>query len=65
MVFNGNRIKLILEEKRISQNELHRRTGISQSYISDLINNKRIPHTPTLAKIAEALGVGLDDFMDS
>ena len=63
MVFDGSLLGIMLKEKRVSQTELCRRTGLSQSYVSELIANKKRPHSTTLGTIAEALAAKTDDFM--
>jgi len=43
--------------------ELARRSGVSRTTIDNLeeVKGKRLPHIATLMKIADALGVGLDE----
>lgn len=51
-------VKRLREEKNLSQSELARLSGVSQSYISELEDGKaKNPSIKTLGKIAEALGV--------
>jgi transcriptional regulator with XRE-family HTH domain len=50
-------IKRVLVEQGVSQNELSRRTGISQGSIFNLLRGDREIQTDTVQKIADALGV--------
>ena len=50
-------IKEIRLKKKITQEELSRKSGISESYISELENNLKMPTILTLCKLAEALEV--------
>ncbi len=58
-------IKSIRESRGISQGELARLTGVSQSAISDIENNKRNPSLLTITLIAEALQLPVDALMQS
>lgn len=46
-------------ELNVSQNKLHRMTGIAQSNISRLENNQQVPTLDTLLKIGHALNVNI------
>lgn len=46
--------------KRITQEELHRRTGIPQSDLSKIINDQKDIYLTTAKKIAKALGKTVD-----
>lgn len=50
-------IRKIRIEKNMTQEELSRKSGISESYISELENNLKMPTILTLCKLAEALEV--------
>ena len=50
-------IKKIRKEKNLTQEELSQKSGISESYISELENNLKMPTILTLCKLAEALEV--------
>lgn len=50
------RLASLLERKKMTQKELHERSGVALSRISDYVNGKGSPPTlPTLARILEAL----------
>jgi len=56
-----NRIRETMLIKRITQEELSKRTGIAQSEISRIINDqKKTIHLATAKKIARALGKSVD-----
>lgn len=62
----GNKIRYVMEKVRnISLTELHKKTGLSLSYLSDAINGKCNMSIKALQKVAEALDVSpaylLDD----
>lgn len=60
----GKNIKQIRESKNIGVNELSRISGISAGYISALERDeKRNPSVNTLERLAQALGVTIDDIM--
>jgi repressor LexA len=50
-------IKKLMNERGMTQIELAKKTGITQSSLSDYINNKYKPKQDKLDKIAKALGV--------
>lgn len=51
------RLKLIMEQKAITQAELAKRTGIRQSSISDWLAGKYQPKQDKIAVIADALNI--------
>ena len=55
----GNKIKEVRIKKNISQTQLAETLGTSQSAITAIENNKRIPKIETLERIAEALDVSV------
>ena len=56
----GNRIKDLLEVRKMTQKELSKKVGISEQSMSRYINNKRIPDVILCDKIARILGVTVD-----
>lgn len=61
----GDNIKTIRDQKKISQYRLSKRTGISQSYISELENGKyKNPTIDIIHKIAKALNVSVTQLLD-
>ena len=58
-----NRIKLIREYMKITQTELSNRAHISQPYLHDLENDHRGAKPETLKRIADALGVKVEELM--
>lgn len=61
----GDNIKKIRKEKKISQKKLGEMLGVSQSAIAQFENSKSIPRLETIAKIADVLGVSIEDLMPS
>lgn len=53
----ANRVRELMEAKRISQQELARRVDCSQPAISQMLNRTCRPQKKTILKIAEALNV--------
>jgi len=57
-----NRLREVMFFKGITQNELEKLTGIGQSELSKIINDKKPGlQLRTAQKIAKALGVKVDD----
>lgn len=61
----GENIRKLRLEKGFSIMKIRELTGLSKSTISDLENDKSSPTVETLQKIAEALGVSVEDFFKS
>lgn len=55
----GNAIKHLRQQKKIKQNFLAKKTGISQTYLSQIENNVKEPNISTLKTICENLKVPL------
>ena len=60
----GARIRRSREEKRMSQGDIAKATGIDTACLSRLENGKHNPTATTLAKIAEALDVPIRKFFE-
>lgn len=58
-----NRIKELRELAGIQQKELAERAEISRPYLHDLENNRRGAKPETYKRIADALGVTVEDLM--
>ena len=57
----GYRIKEVREQKKMTQEQLAEKSGVSRTTISGLENGKeRTTTTKTLMNIARALGVSID-----
>jgi transcriptional regulator with XRE-family HTH domain len=52
----------ILLEKRVSQSELARRTGMTPTYINRLVRSRSNPNWKTILLIVRALDLDLGDF---
>ena len=53
----GDRLRVLREEKRFSQLEIEKRTGLLRCYISRVENGHTVPAVETLEKFARALEV--------
>jgi transcriptional regulator with XRE-family HTH domain len=55
----GGRLREMREEKRLSQGDIEKRTGLLRCYISRVENGHTVPAIETLEKLARALEVPL------
>lgn len=53
----GDRLRALREEKRLSQGDIEKRTGLLRCYISRVENGHTVPAIETLEKMARALEV--------
>jgi len=53
----GDRLRALREEKKLSQGDIEKRTGLGRPYISRVENNHSVPNIETLEKWARALEV--------
>jgi len=58
-VIIGDRLRELREEKRLSQGDIEKRTGLLRCYISRVENGHTVPAIETLEKLARALEVPL------
>lgn len=59
----GENLKAIIVQKKISSRKLAAAVGLSQTYISYLLNNKKNPSLETVQNIAAYLEVSPNDLM--
>jgi transcriptional regulator with XRE-family HTH domain len=55
----GDRVRLLREEKKLSQGDIEKRTGLLRCYISRVENGHTVPAIETLEKLARAMEVPL------
>jgi len=55
----GDRLRALREEKKLSQGDIEKRTGLLRCYISRVENSHTVPAIETLEKMARALEVPL------
>lgn len=55
----GDRLREMREEKKLSQGDIEKRTGLLRCYISRVENGHTVPAVETLEKLARALEVPL------
>lgn len=54
----------MMREKDLSQRELARRSGISQSTINRYLNQMQMPSVKAIIDLSHALGCDFDELMD-
>jgi transcriptional regulator with XRE-family HTH domain len=55
----GDRLRALREEKKLSQGDIEKRTGLLRCYVSRVENGHTVPAVETLEKFARALEVPL------
>ena len=55
----GDRLRKLREEKKLSQGDIEKRTGLLRCYVSRVENGHTVPAIETLEKLARALEVPL------
>jgi transcriptional regulator with XRE-family HTH domain len=55
----GDRLRVLREEKKLSQGDVEKRTGLLRCYISRVENGHTVPAVQTLEKMARAFEVPL------
>lgn len=55
----GDRLRALREDKKLSQGDIEKRTGLLRCYISRVENGHTVPALETLEKLARALEVPL------
>ena len=55
----GNRLRELREQKKLSQGDIEKRTGLLRCYVSRVENGHTVPAVETLEKFARALEVPL------
>src|SRR5450631_3599643 len=53
----GDRLRVLREQKKLSQGEIEKRTGLLRCYVSRVENGHTVPAIETLEKFARALEV--------
>ena len=59
----GERLRALREQKKLSQGDIERRTGLLRCYISRVENGHTVPAVETLEKLARALEMPLYQFL--
>src|SRR5579863_6222062 len=55
----GQRLRVLREEKKLSQGDIEKKTGLLRCYVSRVENGHTVPAVETLEKFARALEVPL------
>ena len=58
----SDRLRQLREEKKLSQGDIEKRTGLLRCYISRVENGHTVPSLDTLSKIAGAMELPLSHF---
>ena len=61
----GLAVKLIREERQLTQEELAHRAGIHRTYLSDIERGARNPSLINIEKLASALSVSLSELFSA
>lgn len=59
----GKNLKRIRTAKGISQGEIGRILGVDKGFVSNIENGKTNPTLATIAKLAKAIGVSIEDLI--
>lgn len=59
----GKNLKRIRIERGISQGDIVRSLGVSRGFISNIENGKTNPTLTTIARLAKAVGVSIDELL--
>lgn len=60
----NEKLRYILFERRIDQKALAEAAGVSEAFISYVVNGKKMPSVLVLKKIADYLHVTVDELID-
>lgn len=61
----AERIRELCAKKKMSQYELSKRAGMTQSSISSLLNEGNVPKITTIEKVCKGFGITLAQFFSS
>ena len=59
----GKNLKQIRTQKGMTQGDIVRALGVSRSFVSNIENGKTNPTLSTIKRIADALGVSVDQLL--
>ena len=59
----GKNLKRIRTKKGMTQGDIVRTLGVSRSFVSNIENGKTNPTLATIAKLAKALGVSVEELI--
>lgn len=60
----GDNLSVILREKKMTQSQLAKESGVSMGMISDYVNKRSVPGIFAAINIAYALDMDLNDLID-
>jgi transcriptional regulator with XRE-family HTH domain len=59
----GDRLRAVRKQRKLSQGDIEKRTGVFRCYISRVENGYSVPGVQTLEKLAMALDMSLYEFL--
>ena len=59
----GEKIKACMTKCGITQAELAKAAGVSEAFMSYVLDDKKMPSVPVLKRIAQKLGVLMDELV--
>lgn len=62
-MMNVEKLKKLMQEKNISQAKLSEMVGVSQAFISYMLNGYKVPSLAVIKTIAEILNVSVDELI--
>lgn len=60
----STKLKTIMENFDISQNDIAKATGLSKQAVNNYVSGRRFPNDDTLYKLANAVGLGIYDLIE-
>jgi len=64
VVYIGDRLRELRKQRFLTQHMLAQRSGVSQVAIARIERNRAEPHFSTIHKLANALGVSPEEFVE-
>lgn len=59
----GENVKKLMDKQNVQQKDIAEAAGVSQAFISNMLKGYKIPSVQVLQRIAEYLGVTVDDLI--
>lgn len=59
----GERIKMLMKEKKLTQKELAKLAGITEASMSKYLSGERTPRIDVIVNLANALGITTDELI--
>ena len=62
-VFNARKVKALMKKAKLNQADLSREFGVSEMFISKIINGEKQPSLAMAKELADLLGVTIDEII--